>query len=83
MYRAKYTQRQFLIAIKFQVYGLVCHSFIIPPLQDLSYHSDSDEESAATLCSSVDVGGSPLYLPPTPGREEVDSILQRKSIAFS
>ena len=26
---------------------------------------------------------SPLYLPPTPGREEVESILKRKSIAFS
>ena len=29
------------------------------------------------------VAGSPLFLPPTPGREEVSSILQRRSIAFS
>ena len=42
---------------------------------------DSDVESdQSVLAGGL---GSPLCLPPTPGREGVESILQRKSIAFS
>lgn len=37
--------------------------------------SPSDSQQSSSL--------SPPYLPPTPGREKVDSILERKSIAFN
>ena len=46
---------------------------------------DGEADSDITFCEddSGSYGGSPFYLPPTPGREKVNSILTRKSIAFS
>ena len=52
---------------------------------------DNDVDSNITFCeegseiysNASDMLSSPFYLPPTPGRENVASILERKSIAFS
>lgn len=51
---------------------------------------DSEVDCDITFCEDLegpeatsDTLGSPFYLPPTPGREDVTSILERKSIAFS
>lgn len=41
--------------------------------------NDSNESSVSSSACAL---GSPLFLPPTPGREGVESILNRKSIAF-
>ena len=45
----------------------------------------NEPDSDITFCEedSGSYTGSPFYLPPTPGREDVNSILTRKSIAFS
>lgn len=43
---------------------------------------DTIDYEANTPASSFSGQGSPLCLPPTPGREGVDSILDRKNIAF-
>ena len=48
---------------------------------------DAEADSDITFCEEgsehYSILGSPSYLPPTPGRENVSSILKRKSIAFS
>ena len=48
---------------------------------------DAEADSDITFCEEgsehCSILGSPCYLPPTPGRENVSSILKRKSIAFS
>lgn len=48
---------------------------------------DAEANSDITFCEEgsehYSILGSPCYLPPTPGRENVSSILKRKSIAFS
>ena len=48
---------------------------------------DAEADSDITFCEEgsehYSILGSPSYLPPTPGRENVTSILKRKSIAFS
>lgn len=44
-----------------------------------SQHNDSNESSVSSSACALE---SPLFLPPTPGREGVESILNRKSIAF-
>ena len=48
---------------------------------------DAEADSDITFCEEgsehYSILGSPCYLPPTPGRENVSSILKRKSIAFS
>ena len=49
--------------------------------------NDSEADSDITICEEgsghCSILYSPSYLPPTPGRENVTSILNRKSIAFS
>ena len=48
---------------------------------------ETEADSDITFCEEgsehYSILGSPSYLPPTPGRENVTSILKRKSIAFS
>lgn len=53
-------------------------------LQASLQHEHSLRDSQASSAGSCAAGlGSPLFLPPTPGREDVETILGRKSIAFS
>lgn len=55
----------------------------------VSNAEDAEADSDITFCEEgsehymYSILGSPCYLPPTPGREDVSSILKRKSIAFS
>ena len=44
--------------------------------------SDSESDSECLVSNGTHSLGSPLFLPPTPGREGVESIMNRKSIAF-
>ncbi len=63
------------------------HQFrpLIPILEPNLEEAEADSD--ITFCEEgsehYSILGSPCYLPPTPGRENVSSILKRKSIAFS
>ena len=61
-------------------------NFIPEPILEIDHELEVDSD--ITFCeecseNTTDTLGSPFYLPPTPGRENVSSILKRKSIAFS
>ena len=61
-------------------------NFIPEPKLEIDHELEVDSD--ITFCeecseNTTDTLGSPFYLPPTPGRENVSSILKRKSIAFS
>ena len=53
----------------------------VPP-QQCVIDSDSESDSEHLVGSGTHSLGSPLFLPPTPGREGVESIMNRKNIAF-
>ena len=68
--------------------------FLPPHTENTDHHPNfinssnlhvNEPDSDITFCEedSGSYTGSPFYLPPTPGREDVNSILTRKSIAFS
>ena len=60
----------------------VTRTFIMEPNIDET-EADSDITFYEEGSEHHSILGSPSYLPPTPGRENVASILKRKSIAFS
>ena len=57
------------------------------PILEPNIEDAAEADSDITFCEEgsehYSILGSPCYLPPTPGRENVSSILKRKSIAFS